>query len=121
MKDDYLEKLIAEAAPQLAKITDPEAWLAEVRGYEPPRREVITIEAPRLDAYGRPIPDRFLFPVRVEVEGDVFYIGERFFLFLDIEDMLSIVRERTKCPDCDGLGFEQDKTGILKPCENCSE
>lgn len=121
MSDEYLEKLIAEAAPQLAKITDPEVWLAEVRGYEPPRREVITIEPPRRDWRGQLVPDRFLAPVRVEVKGDVFYIGERFFLFLDIEDMLSIVRERTKCPDCDGLGFEQDKTGILKPCENCSE
>jgi hypothetical protein len=96
MKDDYLNKKIAEAAPQLAKITDPEAWLAEVRGYEPPRREVITVEPPRLDAYGRPIPDRFLFPVRVEVKGDMFYIGESMFLFHDIESIIETVKELKK-------------------------
>lgn len=96
MNDDYLEKLITEAAPQLAKITDPEAWMAEVRGYEPPRSEVITIEPPRRDWRGQPVPDQFLEPVRVEVKGDVFYIGEKFFLFLDIEELIETVKTLEK-------------------------
>ena len=94
MKDEYLEKLIAEAAPQMAKITDPEAWLSEVRGYDPPRRKVITIEPPRRDWRGNPMPDRFLAPVRVEVRWPVFYIDGKMFYMRDgqIEHIIETVK-----------------------------
>lgn len=59
-------------------------------------KEVIHIEPPRLDAYGRPIPDRFLFPVRVEVRGDIFYIGEKFYFFYDIEGLIETVKTLEK-------------------------
>lgn len=32
--DEYLDRLIEQAAPDMAKIKDPEAWLREIRGYD---------------------------------------------------------------------------------------
>lgn len=98
MKDEYLENLIAEAAPQMAKITDPEAWLAEVRGYDPPRREVIRIEPPRRDWRGQPVPDRFLAPVRVEVDAKnwMYWIGEKMYMFFDVQDIIETVKTLQK-------------------------
>lgn len=59
-------------------------------------KETIHVEPPRRDWRGQPVPDRFLEPVRVEVKGDVFYIGEKFFLFLDIEELIETVKTLEK-------------------------
>lgn len=153
MNDDYLDKKIAEAAPQLAKITDPEAWLAEVRGYEPnlANRERIHVEPPCPDHPGQFLPGVTWEGERVEDFNQLIKMikkqmkeQEKFKKALHLLRSLADVQndaplekyreewERTtkdvydflsahECPDCGGAGFEQDKTGILKPCENCSE
>jgi hypothetical protein len=151
MKDEYLEKKITAAAPQLAKITDPEAWLAEVRGYEPPRQERITIEPPRPDHPGQFLPgvtwqgepvedlNQLIKTIKKQMQKQEKF-KKALHLLRSLADVqndapLEKYREEWKrtmrevydflheheCRDCGGAGFEQDKTGILKPCENCSE